>query len=197
MPFKYVNDEGEEVEAFTADEITAERTARETAVADAAEARQALANKTNDIVAMKNGFKKLADMNDEEKAKLSEEQRVTMQRLEAVEGQRQRDLQEAKEVMFKSLAGNDQKVLDKLKEKYDLVQMPESSLEEIRTRINSVQPWAFAELGMVNNHPVAPVIPGAGGAPVFSSPDGARFADSEKGEQLGNALFGDALTPKE
>lgn len=197
MPFKYVNDEGEEVEAYTADEITAERTARETAVADAQEARTALAAKTNDIVNMRQGFKKLADMNDEEKAKLSEEQRITMQRLETVEAARQRDLEEGKEALFNSLAGNDEKVKEKLKEKYALVQMPESSLEEIRARMNSVSTWAFAELGMVNNQPVAPVLPGGGGAPVFTPPGGKGFADTQQGAQLGQALFGDALKAKE
>lgn len=193
MPFKYVNDEGAEVEAYTADEITAERNAKELAVKDANEARTALATKTNDIVSMRQGFKRLADMNEEEKAKLSEEQRVTMQRLETVEAARQRDLEEGKEALFDKLSGNDPKVKEKLKEKYSLVQMPEGSLSEISARLQSVSTWAFAELGMVNNRPIAPVLPGGGGAPVFQAPGSTRFAETPQAKKLESELFGDIV----
>lgn len=193
MSFKHINDEGEEIEVYTADELNAERTARETLEKDLLSAKEALAQKTNDVVNMRHGYKKLEDMNEEEKAKLSEEQRQTIQRLETVEAARQKDLEEGKEALFDRLAGNDPKVKEKLKEKYALVQMPESSLSEIGARLQSVSSWAFAELGMVNNRPVSPVLPGNGGSPVFQSPDGKRFAETQKGEELGNALFGDAL----
>jgi hypothetical protein len=197
MPFTYVNDEGVEVEAYTADEIAQERSAREAAIADAAEARQALKDKTQDVFNMRQGFKKLEEMSEEEKAKLTEEQRVTMQRLETVEAARQRDLQEGKEALFDRLSGNDPKVKEKLKEKYALVQMPETTLSEISARLQSVSTWAFAELGMVNNAPVAPVLPGNGGAPIFQNKDGKRFADTPQGDALGNALFGEALKANE
>lgn len=190
MPVKTLNEDGDEVEYYTADELAAERSARETA-----EAR--IGELTNDLVSIKRGHKeevrRLAEMSEEEKGKLTNEQIQNMARIEQLEDNRKKDLESAKERMMSAIAKNDQKVLEKIKEKYALVQMPESTVEEIASRLNSVATWAYSELGMTVNNPIAPVLPGGGNPPIITNVDDKPFSDTEKGKEVASALFGDAL----
>lgn len=185
-----MNDDGNEIDVYTADELAAEKIARETA-----EGR--VTTLTDDLVKMKTShkgeIKKLADMSEEEKAKLTIEQQQNMARIEQLEGSRAADLAAAKERMLQAAAKGDPKTLEKLREKYAVVQMPDSNVEEIAARINSVATWAYAELGITNNEPVAPTLPGGGENPSFRSNDDKPFSESEGGKKLETDLFGAAL----
>ncbi len=190
MPIKHVNEDGSEVELYTPEELKAVEDAKV-----AAETR--VGALTNDLVNIKRGhqgeIKRLAELSEEEKGKLTEEQRQTMARLEKVEDDRKKDLENAKNRMFEAAAKGDAKTLEKLKEKYALVQMPESNVEEIAARLNSVATWAYAELGIVNNQPIAQVLPGGGEAPRTGEQGEKTFGETEQGKKVESALFGAAL----
>lgn len=190
MPQVFINSEGVEVEAYTAEEVAEINAAKESAAKELEEARQALAAKTDDIVKMKQGFKKFSEYSEEEKAKMSEEQRSTFAQLEELRTARQKDQEAAKEAMFLAAAKNDPVVLEKIKEKYDMVQLPEGSLDEVRYRLNAVTSWAYAELGMIDRkpNPIASVI-GIGESPRINNNDEKRFADTPEGEALAKKIF--------
>lgn len=197
MPIAHINDDGTEVELFTAEERDAQ-VAAEKARAEAAEDRVGVL--TNDLVRMKQGhsseIKRLSELSEEEKGKLSTEQQQTMQRLEAVEDARKKDLDAAKERLFASVAGNNPDILAKLREKYALVQMPETTVEEVSARLNSVSSWAFAELGVTSHRPVSAGLPGMGGSPTIKTEEGKSFADTEKGTEIAKQMFGNVIPEK-
>lgn len=202
MPVKFLNDDGVEQEAFTSEELTAERTRAETAEAAVKEAQDALKQKTDDLVKMKRGhegeIKKLVDMSEEEKGKLTADQIQSMQRIEALEGSAKGDREAAKEAMFAAAAKGDVKVLEKLKEKYGMVTMPEGTVTEITARINSIIPWAYSEMGIVERQPMPleSVIVGGGDAPRQRKEGGTRFADTTQGKAIADEIFGSMLPKK-
>jgi len=202
MPQSYINDVGETVEAYSAEEVAAINAEKAAAEAAAAEAKEHLAKKTDEFVRAKQGLtgeiKKLADMSEEEKAKMSASEQELRGRLEQQEEVTKRERDAAKEAMFIAVAGSNADLLAKLKEKYALVTLPEGTTEEIRTRINSVAPWAFSELGIVERRPVPieAAILGGGEAPRSREDGETRFADTEKGKAATEHFFGNVL-PKD
>jgi hypothetical protein len=191
MPQPFLNADGEEVEAFTKEEVEDITKERDEAKAAAEEAKTHLAAKTDEFVKAKQGFKKYSEMSEEEKGKLSADQAATMQQLEELKGNQEKERGIAKEAMFKAAAKGDEKVLEKIKEKYGMIIMPEGTTEEIAARINAVTGWAYQELGIVERKPMAieSTIIAGGNAPRSKQEGDTRYADTEEGKAKTNALF--------
>lgn len=195
MAFKTLNDDGEEIEAYTKEEFDAVNAKIAEAEAAAEAARTALAQKTNDIVRMKDGFKKFEELTEQEKSAMSQREIENMQRIEQMEETTKRDREAAKDAMLVAASKNDPKVLEKIKEKYALVQMPEGTIDEIRARVNSVTPWAYSELGIVERQPmpIEAAILGGGLPPRERNDSDKRYADTPEGKAKAKAIFGNAL----
>lgn len=196
MSKKIINDVGEEEEVYTPEEVAAFTAERDAAKREAEEAREHLKKKTDEFVQAKQGFKKFEEYTEEEKAKMTAREQEYMQRLEKQEETVRQERETAKEAFFSAAAKGDEKVLAKMKEKYALVQMPEGTTEEIRTRINAVLPWAYADLGIVERAtPIENTIISGGDVP-RSKDSGKRFADTAEGKDKAKAIFGELLEKK-
>lgn len=191
---KIINDAGEEEEVYTPDEVAAFTAERDAALKAAEEAKDHLKKKTDEFVQAKQGFKKFEEYTEEEKAKMTAREQEYIQRLEQQEETSKKERETAKEAFFTAAAKGDEKVLEKVKEKYAMVQMPEGTTEEIRTRINAVLPWAYAELGIVERAtPIENTIIAGGDVPRPKGDFGKRFADTAEGQEKAKAIFGAAL----
>jgi len=202
MPQPLFDAEGNEIEVYTKEEVDAistEFTEKLTkAEQDALDAKDHLAKKTDEFVRAKQGFKRYEEYTEEEKAKMTEERKEYILRIERMEDDQKKERETAKEALFVKIANGDDAVLAKLKEKYALVQMPEGTVAEITERINSVTPWVFSELGIMEKKPapISSVVVGGGEPPRQPGNEDKRFAETEKGKQVEQAMFGGVIPNK-
>lgn len=191
MPFKHINDDGTEVEAYSKEELDAVSEKANALEKEKADLEVKFAEQNQNFYNLRNANKKLSEMTEEEKKKLSVVEQQLLQNQEEFANQRKKDLDASKEALFTSVAGNNPKMLEKLKEKYGLVQMPEGSVEEIKAKLSQVVPWAKAELGITETRPIETIILAPGQNPVITPMDeGKSFADTPEAKVAETALFG-------
>ena len=193
---KAFNEEGEELELFSQEELDAKIAEIETKKnEEVEEAKKHLAEKTDEFVRAKNGFKQFSQFTEEEKQKMSAENQAVLQQIEELKVNQTNEREATKEAMFKAVSGGDEAVLAKIKEKYSMVNMPESTTEEINARINAVSGWAFNELGIIERKPmrIETTIMGSGSVPRSKDENDKRFSETEKGKQMEKNVFGNVL----
>jgi hypothetical protein len=193
---KAFNEEGEELELFSQEELDAKIAEIETKKnEEVEEAKKHLAEKTDEFVRAKNGFKQFSQLTEEEKQKMSAENQAVLQQIEELKVNQTNEREATKEAMFKAVSGGDEAVLAKIKEKYSMVNMPESTTEEINARINAVSGWAFNELGIIERKPmrIETTIMGSGSVPRSKDENDKRFSETEKGKQMEKNVFGNVL----
>ena len=198
-----LNDEGEEVEAYSQEEMDAKETEHKEALTvaetKATDAEDHLKQKTDQFVQAKAGFKKLADLSDEEKGKLTEEQIAMRTQLEETQAVQETERKDAKEAMFKVAAQGNEEMLTKLKENYDLINMPEGSTTEIQDRINRVIGMTYNDLGIVEKKPISieSTFASGGAVPRVTPEEEKKFSETEKGKDMEKQIFGSVLPAEE
>jgi hypothetical protein len=189
---KIENDEGKEIEVFTAEEVAAREKAAGEAVgktegeknaalqAELEKARRVLSEKTDN-------FKKLHEMTEEEKSKMSAAQIESAKRMEAAET-RASALEEeikkdkttrsdkAREKALARYSGTDEKVKEKLVENYKLINLPEGDEDEINRKVEAA--WNMMGVGKPKVNPLNQSW--QGDAPNKGSSE--NFAESERGK---------------
>lgn len=189
--------DGAEVEVYTADEVTARETAArdaaagewkpkyEQTTAELAEARKALGNRAEE-------FSQFRKMSDEQKAKLTEQDRVIYENQLALNAEREKNVASEKvqkeaavTSAIRSKVGSDEKLFAKVKGMYDVLGLDGNTPEQIASKVAA----AIGALGGTEPDLLAAAGFSVGGfEPPKQGNDKASFADSEGGKGLAAAL---------
>lgn len=204
---KFKQEDGTEIDVFTAEEVTAREAAVRTAVEgeykpQLTEAQQKL-NEAN-IAAAKRAeeFGQFRKLSDEQVAKLDEAQRIVYQNGLLLQQERDKNAEATKVARETSISaairtrvGTDQKVFDKVRSMYDLVTLADQSPEQIAARVAA----AVGALGQTEPDLLASIgLTASGGYQPPQQQQGDKtFADSEAGKAGAAALGLMTEAPKE
>lgn len=168
------------------------KTAAETAKTEAEAAKE---KAEADLVSVKRSaghFRKLSEMNDEEKAKLSEKERDLLEREEKLAEEKAGFRDEITRQMsqrenMRRWVGNDSESEKKMQEAYDKLNMPDGTPEEVASRFEEAAKIA----GIQQAEP--PVSIGGGQGP--QSRGNKSFAETEKGKEMAEKMWPDDSNP--
>ena len=196
---KIKQDDGSEIEVFTADEVAARETAVRTAVEGEykpklTEAEQKLAEAAKAAGDRAREFGEFRKLSEEQVAKLSEAERVIYENGLLLQAEREKNAAAAKTARETSITaairarvGTDQKVFDRVRTMYDLVNLDDATPEGVAARAAA----ALGALGQTEPDLLASIGLTAGGGyqPPQRQEGDKSFADTEAGKQ-GAALLG-------
>ncbi len=170
-----VEHEGQEIEVYTADEVQAREAAAATAKEN--EYKPKLEQATGEVSRL-NGiineraeeFRQFRKLSDEDKAKLSAAERTIYENQEALESERQKNvaaekarIESARDAAIRKRTGNDDKLFDKVKQAYEVINIEATTPEAIEHRtamaigaITSVEPDLVGQLGAFGGGSHAP-----------------------------------------
>lgn len=154
-----------------------------------------IAQKNQDIVGVRKKYKKLSEMSEEEKAKLTAEELEEREALDEVVTQqeeankqaeelRKKEVAERREKLVEKYAGADPELKKKVLENFDRIK--DADLAYTETEIEPFVQTAVNMLGDARPNPIN-VGNGRGGIPPTETKDG-EFANSEGGKQVASAL---------
>lgn len=177
MPITVENDEGKEVQAFTAEELEAEK-AKIQAEADAKVAAAEAHTKTKLDEFMKG--KQGVELKEQEfNAKIEEAKKMSETATAKVEEERQARFGALKNYIFEQYGGNDPETKKKLEEAWDLVNVPITNEDDVKRRVK-----LSADLAGLSNGPKMEMnygMPVGGGyAPQFNKPVSDAAANHDK-----------------
>ena len=198
MPQVIKQDDGTEVEVYTADEMNAQRDeaikAKEEEFGgklkltetERDEARKALGERTSE-------FQQFRKLNEEQKAKLTIAEQTIYRNQELAEENRIKQEESTKknheniiESTIRAKAGNDEKLFAKLKDTYSLIGIDDSTVEGINARLNmaigaltTTAPDMLANIGGFSNGSFVPKI---------HQEQEKNYADTEAGQAVANEL---------
>lgn len=200
MPITRMNDEGEEEVLYTQDEL-----AQEQARASELESEVEKLKRLNDEKTK--NFRKLNQMTEEERANLSQTEVEIKRQLEQLQEEKEalvknlqdRDLAQTLTVkgnLFKNIAGDDEETNKKLQKAYDLINLPETTPEEISARVVAAANMARIEISTNDNHSNSPLSAfWAGDAPTRNphaktgkEDDYKNFVESDKAKAAFRAM---------
>lgn len=197
MPIKVVQDDGTEVEAYTADEVTA----RETAKAEEAKAAvrkqvedefgAKLSEKDQEIETQRrliqskgksiDDLKKIAE---DKEQKFSETERTlaqlqldAQQRIEQAEGEKKASLDRKRAALISEVSGGNKEIEKKLTDNYALINLAETDEDSIKARLQSAMKLTEGVAAQ------SFTFSGSGAAPV-TKPKADNFAETEKGQKI-------------
>lgn len=179
------NADGELVEgALTPDEIQAIKDEKDALASEAAAIKERLSK----LEAKDMNFRKLEQMTEEEKAKLSDKEKELMLRQEALETQQKeftsKQIESSKNHVLTMLVGDDEETRAKVLKNYDRIKDEATSLEEISIKMNEAYSMTIGTQNIANPLSVAMGFNG-GQAPKKES---TRFADTERGKAIAKEL---------
>lgn len=191
MTMKVTNDDGEEIEVYTAEEVTAREQAAVAPVRESlTSAEKALADRTREFNQARGTFEKLSE---EKIAKLSETERILYERTEQLAKKEEESAAAAKvaydaQVLaaLKPYAGSDAKLLEELTKTWGVIGVEAKTPEQIEAKARMVAgalaPSSPSLLGIIGSF--------SGGAiPPQPKAEGAKtFADTEQGKAFGAEL---------
>ena len=195
--------EGVEHEVFTQEEVDTAHEELTQKVTDAetatTEAKDHLKEKTDEFIKAKQGHKRFSELSEEEKKQMTTDQLATMEQLDELKVNQETERTNSKEAFFVAAAQGDEKVLEKLKENYEIMNMPETTTAEIQARINRALPMTYNDLGITERKPVSlgSVIVGGGAAPATEGEgEKKKFSETDKGKAIDKEIFGAVLPVK-
>jgi septal ring factor EnvC (AmiA/AmiB activator) len=158
---KATNDAGEEFDAYTADELAEQKAEVETAKAEAIAAKAEVERLNTHINMQKDNFKKLNELSEEERNKLSAEQIETRKRVEAAEARAQAledkinegentRMKTDKEKALAKFHGGNKELKEALEKNYDLINLVGSSSEIIEERARLAANMEIGKMGNAN-----------------------------------------------
>jgi hypothetical protein len=190
---KMIQDDGSEIDVFTADEVSA----REVAAAEAATGKlkpdldKSAAEVTRLETLLKNraqDFAAFRTLSEEQVAKLDEKDRIIYEnqvQLKNATDQRIADAAAAQKVVItnaiKAKAGDNAKLVERMTEMYDLIGVKAETPEQIEAKVL----MTLGAIGTATPDLVASVNGFSGGSyapPVVPGNDGKSFADTEQGK---------------
>lgn len=191
-------DDGTEIEVFTAEEVTARETAVRTAVEgeykpQLTEAQQKLVEAATAASKRAVEFGEFRKLSEEQVTKLSEAERIIYENGVLLQTEREKGVAAAKTARETSIAaairarvGTDQKVLDKVRSMYDLINLEDLTPEAIAARVSA----AVGALGQTEPDLLASIglTVGGGYQPPQTQEGDKSFADTEAGKAGAAAL---------
>ena len=202
MTMKVTNDEGEEIEVYTAAELEEAKTGAvaetTTKLTEAEKEKIRLEGLLADRASEFQGFRKLSE---EQVKKLDAAQLTIYQNGLALEAEREKNVKLETErtnnqiaAAIKAKTGADQKAFDKVKEMYDALNITAGTPEEIERKVLA----AIGAIGTTQPDIAATIAGFSSGtyAPPVVKKDGESFADSERGKAAGAELGLTLETPK-
>lgn len=194
MSQKIIQDDGTELEVFTAEEVQAQIAVKEEEFgktkaeieADLAETKKALGERSGE-------FKQFRRLTDEAVAKLGLAEKTIYENTLLMEDMRVKSLEHeklAKEASLDSIlrarAGGDEKIFQKLKDVYSVIAIDAQTPEQVNMKIN----MALGAIGTTEPDLLASIGSFAGGSfkPAEEKKETTDFADTDKGKALANAL---------
>ena len=171
-----------------------EKTGLETKVTEAETAKDKAETNLVSVKQSAGHFRKLSEMNDEEKAKLTEKEKDLLQREENLANEKvaykdEISRQVGRENMIRRYVGDDQESRKALEDAYGTLTLPEGTPEETQARIDSA-----AKLAGIEKH--EPNISVGFGEGVKPKKEGDSFADTEKGKEALKKMFPDTKEPE-
>lgn len=133
MPIKVESDDGAEVEAFTKEEMEAEKKKiQDEANAKIAANEEHLKTKLDDFNKVKSG----AELKEQEfNTKIEEAKKISEGAVAKVEEERQARFTALKNYIFEQYGGQDPEVKKKLEEAWELVNVPVTNEEDVKRRV--------------------------------------------------------------
>lgn len=165
--------------------------------ADAATHAEQMRKKTEEIVGARKHFKKLSEMNEEERNNLSEQEIEIRERQEALE-EDQRKAEEQRrnqEEVFRNervnmairrIAGDNAEIAERVRKNYDRIKDSESAITE--DAISGIANEAFNMLGVPAPEGVSNAIAGIGTGGHMTPPVEKDFSQTEQGKGLSNLM---------
>lgn len=192
MPFKATNDAGEEIEAYTADEIEAAKGEVATARKEADDAKAEVERLNGHINLQKENFKKLNEYTEEERSKFSAEKIESMKRLEAAEARataledkvntdtKARIISDKEKALAKYHGGN-KELKEALEKNFELINLVGDTTDIIEERARLAANMEKGKIGagnplMANLNGEAPSIKQKGETEKFMESDKAKQA---------------------
>lgn len=183
MPTLY-DDTGEALEgALAPDEAKALQDKFDTASKDLEDTKTRLAGlESKDM-----NFRRLEQMTETEKGKLSDKEKELMQRQEALEDQQKsfenKQTESYREYAFRTIVGTDKDLREAVEEKYKIIAGDAKTPEEIAERVQDALAMARRKHESIN--PIASIMGAGGTGPVRKD---TNFADTARGKDLAAAL---------
>lgn len=204
---KVKQDDGTEIEVFTAEEVTAREAAVRTAVEgeykpQLTEAQQKLAEAATAAAKRAAEFGEFRKLSDEQVTKLSDAERIIYENGLLLQAERDKNATATKTARDTAIAtairarvGTDQKVFDKVREMYNLITLDDATPEGIAARAAA----ALGALGQTEPDLLASIGLTAGGGyqPPQQQQGDKSYADSEAGKAGAEALGLMTEAPKE
>ena len=175
--------EGQEIEVFTAEEMNAQKAEAESARAEADRLQKVSAEKTEN-------FKKLNEMTEQERASLSAEKIENLKRMEAAEAkasaleqkmneENEKRVTNTKEEILARYHGGNAELKKVLEDNYNLIQLEGNDTATIQQRADLA---VSMEIGKnnANRNPLTAVV--SGGAPAFREKGATNFTETDKGK---------------
>jgi len=155
MPFKYTNDDGQEVEAFTKEEKDAE-------LQQELQAKEEEIEKFKKINAERGeNFKRLSEMTEAEKAARSANEIEFLKRMDEEREQREKlekelmeyknnQINSTKENIFQKFHKGDATIKQAIEEKYNIINLPDSTPQEMEVRMMEAAKLAGVQIQQQN-----------------------------------------------
>lgn len=207
MSKKIINEDGTEEEVFTAAEmkakddlIAAEQEKTKNLSEEIKTAQAKIAEQAGQLSGQRNRFegeiKKLSDMTEAERAKLSDAEFRAMKASEDLDNLQKSIRTKERDVILNKLIGDDKNLRDAALKHYDLLgSLPEATAEEMARRVAYAVNNARVDLNVAGGpNPLTSALQVAGVPPQFEKPEGKSFAETKQGEALAQTL---GLAPKE
>jgi Skp family chaperone for outer membrane proteins len=195
MPIKAFDENGEEIEVYSKDEVTPILTEKEKLAAEIAAKEEKIQEQGRNLTGLRQKYevetKRLADMSEEDKAKLSEAQISLMKRTEELEDAKRREHDSKRNRILEEMSQGDEKLRKEIDKHYGLINLPEETEEEIMQRARYARQNASLDLGLVSEGPG--IGAGLGGGSRVPNAGIKPAASTERQKAIDTALFGDIL----